>query len=109
MELEDQHEAIFPSHTRALPSHPPFTPQSRYMELEDQHEAIFPVIATFFGFTEPEVARLARAQAAHAQRNSVWGRTLSTGSFLLGVAQEAAQEVSNHNRAGGGGAGAGAS
>jgi len=82
----------------------------RYMELEDQHEAIFPVIATFFGFTEQEVAKLAQAQQAHAQRNSVWGRTLSAGTFLLGVAQEAAHEVSaaNHNRAGAGG-GAGAS
>ena len=70
----------------------------RYLEMESQHEALFPAIATYFKFTEAEVNNLSRKQEEHAFETSLMGRTLSAGSFLFGVAREAAQEVQNHNR-----------
>ena len=65
----------------------------RYMELEDQHEALFPAIATYFKFTQAEVARLRAAQRRHEQENSLWGRAASAGSFLIGAAVASVEVV----------------
>ena len=44
----------------------------RYMELESEHEALFPAIATFFRFTKEEVARIRTAQQKYADATSLW-------------------------------------
>lgn len=78
----------------------------RYLELEEQHEALFPAIATYFKFTQQEVEVITKGQQAYAHQTSVWGRTLSAGSFLLGVASEAAKEIGGSSGAGTAGAAA---
>lgn len=65
----------------------------RYIELEDQHEALFPAIATTFQLTVAEVERIQQAQQQHAHANSLWGRTLSAGSVLISSARETAREL----------------
>ena len=62
----------------------------RYMELESQHEALFPAIATCFKFTQDEVQRIQAAQQAYAEETSLWGMTRSAGSWLAGAAVDVA-------------------
>jgi len=66
----------------------------RYLELESQHEALFPAIAAAFRFTQQEVQRIHLAQEQHQQDNSLWGKTRWFGSRIVGVAREVAQEAS---------------
>ena len=65
----------------------------RYLELEGQHEALFPAIAAAFKFTEQEVQRIQVAQEAHQKEISLWGRTARWGSRLADAAREVAQEA----------------
>jgi hypothetical protein len=65
----------------------------RYLELEDQHEALFPALASAFKFTQQEVQRIQMAQQQHAHKTSLWGRALGAGSAVLSVAREVAQEA----------------
>mmetsp|Transcript_14105 Transcript_14105/g.45506 ORF Transcript_14105/g.45506 Transcript_14105/m.45506 type:complete len:304 (-) Transcript_14105:151-1062(-) len=74
----------------------------RYMELESEHEALFPAIATVLHLTRDEVARIRAAQEAHASATSVWGRTVRVGSSLWGAASEVATEVSKYRTQQGG-------
>ncbi|EOD40630.1 hypothetical protein EMIHUDRAFT_460338 [Emiliania huxleyi CCMP1516] len=74
----------------------------RYMELESEHEALFPAIATVLHLTRDEVAKIRAAQEAHASATSVWGRTVRVGSSLWGAASEDATEVSKHRTQQGG-------
>ena len=65
------------------------------MELEGQHEALFPALASAFKLTRDEVGRIQAAQAAHSAATSIWGRTLSAGTRLASAARDlrdAAQE-----------------
>ena len=65
----------------------------RYLELEDQHEALFPALASAFKLTQDEVQRIQRSQQRHANETSLWGRTLWAGSRLMDVAREVASEA----------------
>uniref|UniRef100_A0A7S3BSM7 GRIP domain-containing protein n=1 Tax=Haptolina ericina TaxID=156174 RepID=A0A7S3BSM7_9EUKA len=71
----------------------------RYMELESQHEALFPALATCFKLTESEVRRIQTAQQSYEAENSIWGRTVSAGSFLFGAAAEAVEAARAHGAA----------
>ena len=82
----------------------------RYMELEDQHEALFPALASAFKLTANEVQRIVAAQRRHADANSLWGRTVSAGAMigrLAGAFSEAAAEARGGAGAGGHGGAAG--
>ena len=61
----------------------------RYLELESQHEALFPALASAFRFTPQEVQRIQRAQEQHAQESSLWGRTFAVGSRVAEAAKQA--------------------
>ena len=78
----------------------------RYLELEDQHEALFPALASAFKLTQQEVQRIQRAQQQHASETSLWGRTWSAGSRIVEAARAVASEASPSGAAGGGGAAA---
>jgi hypothetical protein len=73
----------------------------RYLELEDQHEALFPALATAFKLTQQEVQRIQQAQQRHAKESSLWGRALWAGSRLAEAAKEVGQvasEQASHRR-----------
>ena len=79
----------------------------RYLELEDQHEALFPALASAFKLTQQEVQRIQLAQQKYASEKSIWGRTLWAGSRIVEAAKEvsqAAAEVRAAKPAGTGGA-----
>jgi len=65
----------------------------RYLELEDQHEALFPALASAFKLTQHEVQRIQHQQQVHAASSSLWGRTFAVGSRLVDAAKVAADEV----------------
>ena len=65
----------------------------RYLELEDQHEALFPALASAFQFTQQEVTRIQLSQQRHARENSLWGLTSGIGSRLVEAAREVVHEV----------------
>ena len=65
----------------------------RYLELEDQHEALFPALATALKLTQHEVGRIQAAQQRHASETSLWGRTLWAGKQIAAVAKEVAREA----------------
>ena len=66
----------------------------RYLELEDEHEALFPALAATFKLTQIEVQRIQAAQQQHASASSIWGRTRSAGSRIFEVARAVASEAS---------------
>ena len=65
----------------------------RYLELEDEHEALFPALAAAFKLTQLEVQRIVVAQQQHARQNSLWGRTASLSSRLVEAARVVASEA----------------
>ena len=65
----------------------------RYLELEDQHEALFPALAAAFKLTQQEVQRIQAGQQQHARETSLWGRTWSAGNRLVEVAKVVASEA----------------
>jgi hypothetical protein len=65
----------------------------RYLELEDQHEALFPALASAFRLTQDEVQRIQRSQQQHASASSLWGRTVWAGSRLVEAARVVASEA----------------
>jgi hypothetical protein len=66
------------------------------MELESEHEALFPAIATFFRLSREEVNRIRAAQQRHAEASSLWGKTKSVSATLWGAATEVAAEVGKY-------------
>ena len=66
----------------------------RYLELEDQHEALFPALAAAFKLTQSEVQRITTAQQEHANSTSLWGRTRWAGSRIVEAAKVVATEAS---------------
>ena len=71
LEMESQHEACL--FRRPHANTPPLAPARRHRPACPEHgpclrpgQALFPAIATYFKFTEEEVARLARKQEEHA-------------------------------------------
>ena len=66
----------------------------RYLELEDQHEELFPPLAAAFKLTQSEVQRIVSAQQAHASATSLWGRTRWAGGRLVEAAKVVASEAS---------------
>ena len=67
----------------------------RYLELEDQHEALFPALASAFKLTQEEVQRIRRSQVQHASETSFWGLTKSAGTRLVEAARVVASEASS--------------
>ena len=70
----------------------------RYLELEDQHEALFPALASAFKLTQQEVQRIQLAQQRHASENSLWGRTLWAGTRIVEAAREVRQAAASDER-----------
>ena len=65
----------------------------RYLELEEEHEALFPALATCLQLTPEEVSRIHLAQHMHSHRNSLWGQAMSAGAKMFEVANEVQREV----------------
>ena len=89
LEMESQHEARPRAPTALTPPPRPLCPE--HAPPPPLAQALFPAIATYFKFTEEEVARLALKQEEHAYETSVLGRTLNVGSLLFGVARDHSQ------------------
>ena len=89
LEMESQHEARPRAPTALSP--PPRPSRPEHAPPPPLAQALFPAIATYFKFTEEEVARLALKQEEHAYETSVLGRTLNVGSLLFGVARDHSQ------------------
>jgi hypothetical protein len=68
----------------------------RYMELEWEHEALFPAMATFLKLSREEVGAIRSAQQRHAEASSLWGKTKSVSATLWGAATEVAAEVGKY-------------
>ncbi len=79
----------------------------RYMELEGEHESLFPALAAAFELTAAEVKSITRAQQRHAAQTSLWGRASDLAGRVVAATQELRSTASTDGGAAGGGAGAG--